>query len=689
MGKLKFTLSNIWFWISFVLIAFLTENLALLTGDPKAGFNFGTLIAISIPMLLCLVLYYFINHKDNKVKIDYVLLPCFIIATGVILASIWLNQGQTFMFADGSDSITVSYSFFDKLRSSIILVLFMAFLYAGIFVFTINSPSSRRIHWLALVGVMAGVISLGFSLCTEMNDYIAIFKGNNEVPISIDSFYGNKNYYGGVLLIAFLSCIVANYYKPRMYNFILVVVFTVAILASASVLPLLIAIVALPIYLFEEVIRFAVKKRWLCSFFATFAIFLVLALFALFYIGVTHKWDGFIGFDVYLTEMFKQKNFSTFTGRTLIWKEIFPLCFDSTLHTWLGHGFMISEKSILAITGAMNNAVELGVRTTHNGYLQIMFEYGIIGFVAHLALVCYFIYSCIRMLLEKKFHFVFVYAFVCSCCAVYNYCESSSFFDAGVKEIYMTLTFMLPVISEFKYVNRKNKVAEIKNYENIKEHISAETLGKTIGTVIVSVIIEAGISMLSTWTLNQRFLLSIMMNIVIGGLILLIFVPYLTYLYRKDTEKPWFILHSVFNGLFMVALVTISCILFRGKSEIMYIPPILLVGFLLIDTMLYSFFKKGSFKQWLSIFVKGSFICPAVPAFGGLIVGGIAFLAFGVFGEMNWFIYFMMILITLIGYYAAWHFNPFKEGKSVLNDLNQYKMYRLKKTTIKDETYYG
>ena len=693
MGKFKFTLSTIWFWLSFVLMTFLTENLAHLTSNPKAGFDFATLLAITIPCLLCLFFFYFVSHKENKTTVDYVLLPSIIIVGGLIIASIWLNQGETIVFADGSTTIDISFSLYERIRATVILVCLLAFLYAAMFTLNVNSPSSRKVHLLALVGVAAGVVSLVFSLCTEMNEYIAIFKGEADYTISIDSFYGNKNYYGGVLLIAFLSCVVANYYKPRFYNYFLIVVFSVAVLATASVLPLLITVCALPIYLFEEVVRFAVKKRWLYAFFATFSILLVLALFALFFVGVTNKWDGFIGLDTYLTDMIKRKDFSTLSGRKQIWKALIPRCFDSPLHSLLGHGFMLSEKSIIGVTAAINNDMAAGVRTTHNGYLQIFYEYGLVGFAVHVALICYFIYACIRLLIEKRFHFVFIYAFVCTCCAIYNMCESSAFFDAGVKELYMTVCFMLPVMTEFKFVNRKNKINEIANIETKANPLAATVLGRFMAVVIMSIIVTAGVSLLSTFTITNDYLPGIMLNIIVGGLITLIFVPYLVYLYRKNTEKPWFIVHCVFNGLSIPSLLIIIHLLFnqrmdtRGLSVVLI--PLMLFAILLLESIFYSLFKKGSFREWLSIFVKGSFLAPSIAIFGAILIGGIFTVTFALIGEMNWFIYIMTLLMTMIGFYATWYFFPTKNGKDIISSFNQYGLNRIKTITIKDQTYYG
>ena len=130
MGKLKFTLSNIWFWLALLFVSFLTENLSLLTNDIHQGFNPATLIVLSIGCLICLFMYYFVNHKENKLKLDWILLPGIAIVGITMLIGIWLQGSATLTYSNGSGTIAVEYSTYEKIRASVILVLFLGLLYA-------------------------------------------------------------------------------------------------------------------------------------------------------------------------------------------------------------------------------------------------------------------------------------------------------------------------------------------------------------------------------------------------------------------------------------------------------------------------------------------------------------------------------------------------------------------------------
>ena len=692
MGKFKFTLVNLWYWAAMVFVCFLVENTLHLTNHPRSGFDVPTLALLTIICLLCLFMFFFVNHKKNKMKFDWVLLPAISIIGLAMLLGIWLAKDTSYAIADSEEVIEVTFSVYEKLRASIILLVFLAFIYAMMFAYHINKPKSRGLVWLTYIGIAIAVAGLVFSLCTEMGTYVAIFKGTTDRPRSIMSFYWNKNYYGGVLLIGILSCFIANYYKPRLHWYLLACILYVALVVTAAVLPSVIATFALPIYLFEETIRFAIKRKWKYCIFSLVSILLMFALFIIFYYGVKHEWDGFVGFDNYISEIFKNKDFITFTGRTKIWQNILPYCADSPLHLILGHGFLISEKNILAITGAMNGGLESGVRTTHNGYLQVFFEYGALGFVIHCVLIGYYIYAGIRLLLEKRLHFVFVHFFVAFCCAVYNFCESSSIFDAGTKELYMTALFIMPVLSEYKFLKRQDKVNEIKD-ANVSHEINHIRLGQTIALVF-SLLLVVGVScLLSSYTYENSTLKYIVLNSIIGCVICLIFVPYLVSLYHKNSEKLHFVLHISFNGILIAAFLLLIFILFRSNASLRatlpYAIPGLLFLILLIETITYALIKNGSVREWVTVCVYGAFVYPCFGIFGGFLLPAISTLVVQGLGVNNMFIYVANLGLSLIGYFIGFYFFKFKKAKELEESWNFFDMQRIQRMTVDGERYDG
>ena len=691
MGKLKFTFTNLWYYLLLILTCTLTENIMHMASNAKGGFNITGLFVISLACVACLFMFFFISHKENKLKVDVVLLPAIVIVGICFLIPIWLNKGMTATFANGEGEIVVTYSLFERIRASVILVIFLATSYAMLFATRVHGFRNKTIYFIALVGIGAALLSLTYSLIVERQQYMSIFKDDAVQNVVIDSFYGNKNYYGGVLLIGFLSCIVANYYKPRFTIYFLMIVFVVGIIACAAMLPSIIAFVALPLYLLEEIVRFSIKKRWLYVVFTMLAIFIFLGLIILFYYGVTHFWKGFAGLDAYLSETFHKKNFSTFSGRTKIWAAIFPHCFENPLQLILGHGFMLSEKNILAITSAMNDGANEGVRTAHNGYLQILYEYGIVGAVVHLALLGVFLYSCFRMLLEKKFHFVFIYLLIGLCAATYNFCESSSYFDAGTKEMFMTQLFVMPVITEAKLVSKTKKHDEMADFEQQPKRANSISLGKAVALVIMGLIFTLAISFLSSTTYQTLWIRNMVLNLLVYLGIALLFVPYLITLYHRKTD--YFILHLVFNFLF-IGLLLFVFLMFANKSGMVkpvipYVMPVLLFFALLVEVVFYAFIKQGNIKEWAIVTFGGAFAMPRYAFIGAALVGGIGYLSLTFMGKMTMFVYFMLMIITVIAFFGTYYFLPTKAGKQVRANMDYSHMNAIKRDYIYNETYYG
>ena len=308
-------------------------------------------------------------------------------------------------------------------------------------------------------------------------------------------------------------------------------------------------------------------------------------------------------------------------------------------------------------------------------------------------MLLYFIYSCIRLLLEKKFHFVFIHSFIVLCCLAYSFCESSSFFDAGVKEIYMTVVFFMPVIVRSKMMSRQEKIREIQNLDAEHKYADPVRLGKTCALVLMSFVCVCLSAMLCTYTFDYGFMKTIVLNTVIGLGIVLVFVPYLVTLYYKNTDRMTFVVHCVFNGL-VIAGLTVGTYFVMGKFDNMkplakYFTPGVLALLLLVDTILYSLVKKGSIKEWAKVFALGSFVTPRYALLAGFGIPAIINITLQSAGLMNWFVYLTNMAFSLVCFYLVFNLLPTIEGKKMGEYFNELDLYNLKRISLMDEVYYG
>ena len=690
MGKLKFTLSNIWLWLSLAGVTILTENLQYLSSGMKDGLNIAPVFIMMLIGFISLFMFYFLNHKENKIKLDFVLIPAFALVGIFLIVGIWVQSTGTYTALNGT---TYEYAITnaEKVKDSFIVVLFLGFLYGMFFMFSRTQPHTKTAVIPLYVAIAFVYTAIIFSLIKENKSYKAIFSDNpdNEL-ISIVSFFGNKYYYGGIILVGIIACMLVNYHRPRMIWYLSIAFFVVILISTAALAPIISALAIVPIYLLEEIVRYSVKRKWYIAIAATITILALLFLVIFFYIGTVFEWKGFKGIDLYVTKTIFNKNFTTLTGRTKIWAASFKDAINNPIHMIFGHGFLVSRQQTVALTASIFNGG--GVRTTHNGYLQVLFDFGFVGLAIHAILVCYFIYSLIRLLLVKRFHFVIVYGLAGLSYAIYNIAESSPLFGIGIKELFMTAVLAIPVMTRNKllgYPKVKQEAMELPVEAGQLDYIK---LGKGLSIIIVSFMVALLPLFFVQFTYDQKVLMKTLGWIELYLFIALLFIPYLIAIYYKNTSKLHFILHCAFNGaaLLLVAFVcTVPLIILKKGDLALHMAPIFVFVFLFANALSYSFIKGGTIFDWLRIFGVGTFVNGLTGYLSVILFGGVIYLVIQNNGAMNWFVYLFGIIANLAIFYMFLYLIPVFKTRHVIYEINRISLYHDKCCTIKDETTYG
>ena len=256
----------------------------------------------------------------------------------------------------------------------------------------------------------------------------------------------------------------------------------------------------------------------------------------------------------------------------------------------------------------------------------------------------------------------------------------------------MTVLFIMPVISEYKFLKRQDKVHEIKEAK-IEHEVNHVRLGQTIAMVFTLLIVAAGSCFISTYTFESNMLKYIVLNSLIGCAICLLFVPYLVSLYLKNSEKLHFILHISFNGILIAAFLTLIFILFRSdaslKGSLPYVIPGLLFLILLVETITYSLIKNGSVREWVNVTIFGGFVYPCFGIFGGLLLPVVSTLVVQGLGMSNMFIYVANLGLAIIGYFIGFYFFKVKKARELEESWNAFDMKRIQRMVVEGERYDG
>lgn len=607
MRHFKFTLANFFLWATLFIGCFYVENIAVLSPDMNAGFDFSTFWILTICSFACMVMYFYLEHKKNKLRIDKVLLPVFVVLTIIMIVTIWVQKGETYVWENGEGENVVTFTNMEKLQYSIMCVFTMGFAYINIYAMFAHRASNKTLRWLPIVYIIYTYFTIFYSLFTEGDAIVEFFDGKQTF---VQCFYHNPNTFGMSLFIGIMTSYLLNYHKSHIFNHVSVLIFFVMIFITGCDTALVLSLVAIPLYLGMEVARNIgrnFKKTVIVTGISMVAAVSILILYFLLSNTESEFIAGINSHIDYFVEHFDQESF---TNRIYNWTEMFKYNFDSLPHVLFGRGFMTSLKYCRPLLAAMHNSPAEGSASGENGFVYLMFSTGFIGFALYIGLCGVFGYSCWVSFVNKRIHKGLFYMFAVVLFTAYNCLETNLWFDMGIKETYITIVFLMPLIVDMKYLT---------NHKDIPEKTFAIKATKTFDpkkvSLIASTILFVAIgsflpTLLTNYTIEEQSFFQ-MILITIGVLAALFFVvPYTIYLWLKEEDKVLRMMHVVFN---IIGLAFISAVLFVSTNVL--VGAIVASALLIIDMVVYAIIRKDFFRSYLKISIIDPIKMSALPLF--------------------------------------------------------------------------
>ena len=118
MGKLRFTLTYVLFWLIIVLSCLLAENFAFISTNHVGGMSTDSALILSLATIALLVFFYFSEHKKNGLKFDKVFLPILIIFTIISICTIWWQGSRIFINIDDNYKTSINIEATEKVSYS-------------------------------------------------------------------------------------------------------------------------------------------------------------------------------------------------------------------------------------------------------------------------------------------------------------------------------------------------------------------------------------------------------------------------------------------------------------------------------------------------------------------------------------------------------------------------------------------
>lgn len=466
MGRLRFTLTNILFWIVLLLSCFLAENYALFSDAPRSGFATFPLYFLTFGIIALLVFYYILEHKKNGLSFDKILLPSLIMIGALMIWTIFRQGDRTFNNWDNSGTLNITFTFEERMLASLQVVIWLAVLYAIVFVYNRFRLNLESYRWIPKVYL---IILIGFvviDLFYEWNVISGIFEGTYTGG-GVEFIFGNANVWALVIFSGILSALVLSYKKFNWYYFVTMICLFCYLILTSSATAIYISLIVLLAYpLYEIFAPFKKDRRKSFKLLIIYGavIISIVGLCALFInVGV----PIFANFWKFIDRSILHKDFLTITGRTTIWTHIIDLLKGNALDFIFGLGHQTGSRIY-----QIYNANHMSVKSAHNAVMEVFLRYGLLGVIIYSAMLIS-VFVCLGMHIKKKrYRFAFIYGLAYLAILAHSVAESTNIFTPNVGGVYLGLFFVLPVINILQSKKFKLVKEELANVDIKKEKVS-------------------------------------------------------------------------------------------------------------------------------------------------------------------------------------------------------------------------
>ena len=683
MGKLKFTLANILFWISIIASCLLLENVAFLSSDLKGGLNNTIFFMLFALAMIGYLAYFIVGHVKNKTTIDFFLIAVLGIGFGCALVSIFSFKQISFESSNPDYSFSYMVDAWEHVRQALSLVTFFVTLYALLFFFNKNHPSIRKLSFIFIIILIICYISIIYSLIAEYKLYEDIFLTVDSSK-EMQSLFWNPNMFAGFILMGIASAMGLNYFKKNVFSIISIPLFLIEIIFIGSLTSILIAIAAILVYSLIEiifVIRKNVKKGvWLLALY----LFGVVAIYIIFACGLQLDMGNFSIFCNYLKRKIVNADYLTFTHRTFLWAASLKLLGENPLNLIFGFGFRNSQ----IVLGGYQSAIKLSEYapiSSHSAYIQILMNFGIIGATIYGSFLIYYLYCFIR-LLRKDARFALIYAVIGGIFLGYASMESVICFNPNVQGLLVGLVFFLPMINKYKHYKHPqlgDDALEVENPATLDEDLITKSMAKIFMSLTFVACSFFAIEMFR----EVESLKYMLLNIVASLFIFTLFFPFIiSSQSRSKGRVPYVIIVALNIGLVLGGLTYLVIRYYQNPTivaeDAKWVYPILLIIVLVFETLFYAIIRKRSFKEYLQTFIgttKLSFI--------GLLGLAAPILVFILLKDKIEVSPLTLIIYPFIGlelYFLFSYIIPFGDLKEIINQYNDIAVHSLKMEVVKD-----
>ena len=385
---------------------------------------------------------------------------------------------------------------------------------------------------------------------------------------------------------------------------------------------------------------------------------------------------------------FANISFITFSNRIIIWQGAITLLGQDPMKLAFGYGYKISYSVINSYIAALKPETTVVLRTTHNGVLQILLNFGVVGLALYAFIIGYFIFAFFKLLKRYK-RFAWVNLTVGAIMLVYSIGESIILFNCNVQGLLIGVVFYMPMLIKYKHQKHPEVTKALFSTTYNVTALDNRKVVKTASIIMFSLLCAFSplLTLKSVW--GNELLCKMMITIEICLGLAWLFVPYLVGQWHKDTKLKYFKLRLLFNILFIGIMFGFTSFLyFQFDSDwwnrYMYFIPSFFLFYLLIDAIYYSIIRKPSFKDYLATFT--GIIKNALP--GTAVSVGLSILLIHFYQTQIEFVPLSFIIIGVYAgmlYYGVNLLIQSKEMKELVGYLNNIYVTFIKRQILAEK----
>ena len=483
MGRLRFALTNIIFWVVILLSCLLSENYALFSEKPMSGFEVFPLYLLSFGVIALLIFYYVLEHKRNGLTLDKILLPCLGVFGLIMIITIFRQGDRSFINWDGSDTFSISFTFSERLLASLQVIIWMMVLYAILFTYNRFRLNNNSYRWIPKIYLL---ITIGFVIIDffyEFDIIAGIFNGTY-LGAGVQFILGNQNVWGLVIFCAILSALILSYKRFNWYYFASMICLFCYLIMTTSATAIYISLVVVLAYpLFEVCVPFKTDKK---KFLKRLLIYIgvVLTVFAVFAICISANVPLFANFWRFVDADVLHKDFLTITGRTNIWSHIIDLLKQNPLDFIFGLGHQTGSQIFQTY-----NVSYMPVKSAHNAVMEVFLRYGLLGVIIYVAMLGLTIFALVLHIKKKRYRLAFIYGLAFFAILAHSIAESTNIFTPNIGGTYLGLYFALPILNTLQSKKFKELKDDLSSVSVKKEKVPAMFYIFVVAYVCVSILI--------------------------------------------------------------------------------------------------------------------------------------------------------------------------------------------------------